>query len=57
MQATPLDAEKRYEIFRAESRQHAEIALPQKFRGVVKLGGIDSKSLTRAKAWAVSDKR
>ncbi len=57
MQATHLDAERRYEIYRSESRQQAEIALPQKFKGTIKLGGIDSRSLARAKAWEASDKR
>lgn len=57
MQATHLDAERRYEQLRLEARKLAEASLPAKYNAVISLKGIDSYSLARAKAWRVSDKR
>ncbi|WP_444910285.1 hypothetical protein [Microbulbifer sp. TRSA005] len=57
MQATHLDAERRYELYRSESRQYAQAALPQKYKAVVSLKGIDPRSLARAKAWEASERR
>ena len=37
MQATHLDAERRYEQLRLEARKLAEASLPSKYKGVISL--------------------
>ena len=57
MQATHLDAERRYELLRQESRIQAQSVLPIKFKNSIKLKGIDQKALVQAKLWEISSNR
>lgn len=57
MQQTHIDAEKRYELYRQESRLQAQSVLPVKFKNTVKLSAIDQKALTQSKLWEESDFR
>jgi len=57
MLATHLDAERRYELLRQESRIQAQSILPSKLKDSVKLAGISQKELVLAKLWEASPNR
>jgi hypothetical protein len=54
VQQTHLNAEKRYEQYRQESRIQAQAALPAKFKNTVKLSPIDQKAIIQSNLWEKS---
>lgn len=57
MQATHLDAETRYELYREEARILAFSALPQNIKQQLALSKIDQKALNDATLWSDNDHR